>query len=241
MDADSALASISADGDRMVEVAVDLDAPVPTCPDWSVHDLLGHVGWVYRYVAEHVARRATDRISSAEIATAPTGDGVLDYVRDGLSTVVEALAAVDPHEPMWTWGDRQEAGFFLRRMVHETAVHRFDVESAVDEPGGVPHDQGADGVDELYTEVLPFGLRRRPRPVPVGSLHLHRTDGGVGEWMVRPDGDGISVTHSHEKGDAAVRGSGSDLFFATWGRIGLDQLQVFGDEAVAQAWVDLSP
>ena len=241
MDVDSALASISSDGERLVDAAADLEATVPTCPQWSVHDLLGHIGWVHRYVAEHVVRRATERVPPEEMPTAPPGDAVRDYAREGLAAITDALASVDPHEPMWTWGGRQEAGFFLRRMVHETAVHRFDAESVAGEPRGVPDDQGADGVDELYTEILSFGLLRWPRPVPTGTLHLHRTDGGEGEWMIRPDGEGISVAHSHEKGDAAIRGSGSDLFFTIWGRIGLDRVEVFGDEAVARAWVDMSP
>ena len=126
-------------------------------------------------------------------------------------------------------------------MVHETAVHRFDAEISIGETNGVNDDQGADGVDELYADVMSFALRRRPRPLPTGSLHLHRTDGGEGEWMLRAEGDGIAVSHSHEKGDAAVRGAGGDLFLAVWGRVPLDRLEVFGDDAVARAWVDLSP
>ena len=241
MDRDLALASISSDGNRMLDSVADLDASVPTCPDWSVRDLLAHVGWVHRYVTEHVIRQATERVPPDEIPTAPAGDDVLGYAREGLSSLLDALASSDPNQPIWTWGARQDVGFFVRRMVHETALHRFDAESAAGDTDGVPDDQGADGVDELYTEVIPSGLRRWPRPVPSGTLHLHRTDGGDGEWMIRPDGDGMSVTHTHEKGDAAIRGSGSDLFFAVWGRIGLNRVELFGDESVARAWVDLSP
>ncbi|HQR30574.1 MAG TPA: DsbA family protein, partial [Anaeromyxobacteraceae bacterium] len=47
---------------------------------------------------------------------------------------------------------------------------------------------------------------RGERPLPSGSLHLHRTD-GPGEWLVRAvDGEVVS-TQEHAKGDAAVRGS----------------------------------
>lgn len=241
MDQESALAAISTDGRRLLEAAVDLDEVVPTCPDWTVHDLLGHIGWVHRYVAEHVVQRATERVPPEVVETAPEGDAVRQYAESSLATLLDALASVEPAQPMWTWSDRQEAGFFIRRMVHETAVHRFDAESALGETTGVDDDQGADGIDELYGDVVSFALRRGPRPLPTGSLHLHRTDGGEGEWMLRADGDVIAMSHGHEKGDAAIRGSGGDLFLVMWGRIPLDRLEVFGDDVVARAWVDLSP
>ena len=240
MDTESALATISADGHRLIEAAAAVTADVPTCPGWTVHDLLGHVGRVHRYVAEHIARRATERLPFDVVEDIPEGEAVRDYARAGLASVLDALTGIDPAEPMWTWSDRHEAGFFLRRVLHETAVHRFDAESSSGQTTGVDDDQGADGIDELYRDVLTFSLRNRPRPTPTGSLHIHRTD-GEGEWMLRPAGDSISVSEGHEKGDAAVRGPGGELFLAMWGRIPLDSLEVFGDEEVARAWVELSP
>lgn len=147
MDADSALVAISNDGRRLLEAAVALDEVVPTCPDWSVHDLLGHIGWVHHYVAAHVAQRATERVPPEDVEAAPRGEAVREYAESGLAAVLEALGSVDPALPMWTWSDRQEAGFFIRRMVHETAVHRYDAESAIGQTSGVDDDQGADGVD----------------------------------------------------------------------------------------------
>lgn len=240
MDTESALETISADGQRLTETAADVGAEVPTCPGWTVHDLLGHIGRIHRYVAEHVVRRATERLPYDVIEDVPRGEAVREYARTGLATVLDALSGLNPSEPMWTWSDRHEAGFFVRRMLHETAVHRFDAESSSGQTTGIDDDQGADGIDELYHDVMTFNLRRFPRPVPAGSLHLHRTD-GPGEWMLRPAGDAIELSEGHEKGDAAVRGPGGELFLAMWGRIPLDSLEVFGDEEVARAWVELSP
>ena len=28
-----------------------LASPVPSCPDWTVQDLVQHLGWIYRFVA----------------------------------------------------------------------------------------------------------------------------------------------------------------------------------------------
>ncbi|MCY4036689.1 MAG: maleylpyruvate isomerase N-terminal domain-containing protein, partial [bacterium] len=38
----------------------DLEAGVPSCPGWTVHQLLAHVGRVYRSVGRHVAERAVE-------------------------------------------------------------------------------------------------------------------------------------------------------------------------------------
>ena len=80
--------------------------------------------------------------------------------------------------------------------------------------------------------------RTRFAPSPTGSLHLHRTD-GEGEWLAKNEGGALVVTREHAKGDAAVRGSGSDLLLWIWGRGG--EVEIFGDEAVAAAWAAATP
>ena len=59
--------------------------------------------------------------------------------------------------------------------------------------------------------------------------------------MIKAVDGTIVLTHEHGKGDAAVRGSASDLFVFAWHRGMPDTLQIFGDEAVARAWAALAP
>jgi predicted lipid carrier protein YhbT len=61
---------------------------------------------------------------------------------------------------------------------------------------------------------------------------------GAGEWTVRP-GEGAScvVTRDHAKADTALRGEAHDLLMVLWRRAPLDSVTVFGDEALAQAFV----
>jgi len=57
--------------------------------------------------------------------------------------------------------------------------------------------------------------------------------------MVGDDQGGLTVTHEHGKGDAAVRGPASQLLLWIWGRP-VSEVQVFGDDAVAAAWQALA-
>ena len=75
--------------------------------------------------------------------------------------------------------------------------------------------------------------------LPVGdaigeaTIHFHCTDAD-GEWLITRVGDDVVVTREHAKGDVAARGSASDLALFLWGRVGADQLEVFGDAAAAR-------
>jgi uncharacterized protein (TIGR03083 family) len=216
-----------------------LDAPVPTCAGWVVADVLGHLGRVHRSVSEIIERRS-QVIPDVEIPQPPAGDAVLGFFEEGLDRVVAALASIAPDEPVYSWSGEGSGRFYLRRMAHEIAVHRFDAEAAHGVPGPFDAEMSVDGVDEFYAVLVPFALRRWPRPLPAGSLHLHRTDGD-GEWLVRGADGAIVVTREHAKGDVAVRGSASDLFRFVWNRGRSDELTTFGDDAVADEWAALAP
>jgi hypothetical protein len=126
-------------------------------------------------------------------------------------------------------------------MVSETAVHRWDAESALSAtPAPIDSDIAADAIDE-YAEVSLRNSSSRPNRVyPEQTLHLHRSD-GPGEWMFATDKTGgVVVTNEHGKGDAAVRGPASALLLWVWGR-SVDDVEIFGDTEVAAAWQSLSP
>src|SRR5688572_26761997 len=53
--------------------AADSDAAVPTCPGWTVGDLVAHVGQTQRWVSEIIERRIADPTQlPTEMATPPT-------------------------------------------------------------------------------------------------------------------------------------------------------------------------
>lgn len=78
------------------------------------------------------------------------------------------------------------------------------------------------------------------------TLHLHATDEGLGptgEWTVVHDEDGVSWSHAHGKGDAAVRGRAVDLLLGITRRRTAAEagLEIFGDTAVWDGWLTRTP
>ncbi|PRC59432.1 hypothetical protein C6A85_23455, partial [Mycobacterium sp. ITM-2017-0098] len=79
--------------------------------------------------------------------------------------------------------------------------------------------------------------RRAPALDHGQTIHLHATEeqlGPTGEWTIAHDDDGLWWSHSHAKGDVALRGPVNGLLLATMRRKTADQagLEVFGDTTV---------
>jgi uncharacterized protein (TIGR03083 family) len=210
--------------------AVDLAAAVPAAPGWDVSELLRHIGQIYARTSVILRTGTMERPSrrNGMLADAPA-DGVLDWYRATLAELVTELRGVgDPDRPVWSFSpEHQRAGFWPRRMAHETLVHRVDAEQATGRPvGAIDPALGVDGVDEILTIFVPaLGADRSPGGGR--TVHLHATDTD-GEWLVRFDDGGVTVEWGHAKGDAAVRGAGGDLLLWLWGRRPLEGLELLG-------------
>jgi uncharacterized protein (TIGR03083 family) len=240
LDKDVYLGAIEREGQLLLNAAGgNLGGIIPACPGWTVQTVLVHLGRVYRSVSEHVTTGAIEMIRFTKTPS-PDSFEVVGWFRESQAMLLDALRNADPSQPVWTWSDDRTAGFYQRRMAHETAMHRYDAEASTGTAKGFDGDLAADGIAELYEVVMPFNLSRREITLPSGSLHLHRAD-GEGEWMVKAVDGAVTVTPEHGKGDAAVRGPASDLFVFAWHRGMPTSLQIFGDEAVARAWAALAP
>jgi uncharacterized protein (TIGR03083 family) len=209
-------------------------AAVASCPGWSPEDLAWHIGEVHWFWASVVR----DRISPdayAEPERPPTAEGVFDFAGEAARLLEEALARTDPETPVWTWSEQHNAGFVIRRMAQETAVHRVDAERAAGGDHRIDPDLAADGVDEFLTHFLRW-VADDAQPVG-GSVHLHCAD-APGEWTVSIGADGsTTVVREHSKGDAALRGDAHDLLMVLWRRAPLDSVEVIGDRGVAERFV----
>jgi uncharacterized protein (TIGR03083 family) len=205
----------------------DLDAQVPSCPDWTLARLVAHIGEVQQWARILVEQRASERISRRTLPAAPSGADLIPWFREQAPQLVATLAATDPSTPMWTFTADQTARFWSRRQAHEVAVHRWDAELTAGDPAPIAAELAADGVDE-WLGLLPAGPTH-DRLIGTGeTIHLHCTD-TEGEWVVTLTDEGPRVTRAHEKSDLAVRGAASDLDLFVLGRVEPTGFEVFGD------------
>jgi len=220
--------------DRAAFVALrgaDLAAPVPSCPEWNLGGLLAHVGVVHRF-----ARRSMNEPVDGGFpkATGPgntplAGEDVWDWLDTGLGDLIDDFASRDLEQTCWSWAGPATGRWWLRRQVHETAIHRWDAEQAVGVESVVNGDRAADGIDEWL--ALQVGRGWLPPDSLRGTIHLHATDGD-GEWLLNL-GDGLTWTTGHHKGDVAIRGGRADLELLLWNRMTLDRFDTFGDDDLA--------
>ncbi|MEC9202767.1 MAG: maleylpyruvate isomerase family mycothiol-dependent enzyme [Actinomycetota bacterium] len=231
---DSYLAHLAADG-RALIAAVEAapDARVAACPEWTNTGLAEHVATVWNFAIAQV--ESGDPSGPQRPSSDPD-----ESMSNLLDRAVAVLSDADPDAPAWNWTDDQRSGWWCRRMAHEASVHRWDAQEAAQTIEPIDADLATDGI----TELIEVGLRFRPRggwdlEYPNGSLHLHRTD-GEGEWLLTAVDGELVATFEHAKGDAAARGTASDLLLYLWGR-GRATLECFGDEELLDAWASVAP
>lgn len=237
---DRAGAEIAALADAVTD-APDIAADVPSCPGWTLTDLVTHVGSVHRWATSIVASRAAARPPFPEADPAwESADGLAQWLAGGAAPLLAELRAAGPLAEVWTWGPGRTSGWWARRMLHETALHRADAELALGVADPVIDAvAAADGIDEFLFN-LPSARRpfRHLSELPTGaSLHLHATDAD-GEWVIRFTDSGIAWERGHEKATTAVRGPVTSLLLFTYGRRPATdpRLAVFGDAVLPGLW-----
>ena len=242
LDTGTYLSALAADSEAFADLATDLDAPVPSCPDWKVADLVEHLGGVYSWVQLSV-RGGGERPTTNRDQAPGSRAELVPWFLGQRAGVLDALTAHEPDAPAWNFTGRTETfhvGWWRRRQAMETAIHLFDMEAALGEPKQIAPELASDGVDELVGSFLPGSLSRKPVAGLEGTLHLHCTDVD-GEWVLDFREGTVDVRREHAKADAALRGPASDLFLWVWNRVPLDSgsFEVFGRREIAEAFAQV--
>ncbi|MBS43290.1 MAG: hypothetical protein CMH83_09045 [Nocardioides sp.] len=214
--------------------ALDPAAPVPTCPGWTVRDLVAHQGAVHRWA--EAALRGVDLDwgpLEAEAADLPDGAALAGWLTDGVESLVATIAATpDDAEGVTFLKDAPSLPrFWARRQAHETTVHAVDALAAAlgrlprTEETWVEHDLALDGIDELVLGFVPRRKMTLRSPEPV-TLVIHPTDADVA-WTVHvTDEPAVSTRHDGPAAvadavadaDHAVTGTATELYLALWHR-----------------------
>ena len=220
-------------------------AAVPTCPGWTVRDLVAHQGMVHRWSAALVRGDAHVDPDALEAEGRDALDP-LEWLRDGVIELAEVLtrAPADTAAIVFLNDAPAPREFWARRQCHETTVHAVDALAAVFGRVADPNetwietDLAVDGIDELLG-----GFLTRPRSqlrCEEDSVLVVAPDDAPDWWRVdvgpRP---AVTTrrTGPREDGDWVLAGTAVDLYLSLWNRTTHASLTDAWRERAAITWV----
>lgn len=210
---------------RANAMSAGLDAPVPTCPGWTVRDLVVHQGVVHRWATDVLEGRGIGDGKAHEAAGYAAVD-LLDWFDDGWAGLLHVLGSApeDLDVPFFLRaGDSPRVGW-ARRQCHETAIHAVDAMAA--RLGRTPAaaetwlkpDHAVDGIDELVRGFVPrkrIGKLRSPEPMTV-VVAATDTDAA---WTLHVSGEPTTTEiGAADSPDVSVSGPAVALYLALWNR-----------------------
>jgi uncharacterized protein (TIGR03083 family) len=237
--------------------AAGLKARIHGCPGWQVRDLVRHQAYVHAWAARHVRERSPelldDELTEADIlGGGPADPDLIAAYRDGHAALVATLRDADPDLECATFMPAPSPlAFWARRQAHETAIHRYDAQSALSGGPSAPATAfrpafAADGVDEL---IMGFAARKKYRP---GSGN---GNGGGGErsltvraqdadarWRVRLAEGGSTVSRAvspdDPEGGCTLDGPAAGLYAFLWNRVDAARagLTITGSPEILAVW-----
>ncbi len=224
----------------VVAAAPGLDVPVPTCPGWTLRDLVLHLGQGQRRWAAVVAAGPSDGPPEQDAPAVPRGHGaLLTWWAESTEHHLAVLREHGPDRGCWTWWDLSESpqtsGAVARHRLQEIAVHTHDAQVTLGAPEPLPVDVALDGVDEFLTTCCATTIAWPHKP---GVVDFHTVEGR--SWRLALDADGARTTAADGTGaDAAAHGTAGDLVLVLYDRVPLDTLRIDGDRRLFEqlrAW-----
>ncbi|HEY2056857.1 MAG TPA: maleylpyruvate isomerase family mycothiol-dependent enzyme [Amycolatopsis sp.] len=182
----------------------DLGTIVPSCPEWTLGQLLNHVGAAHRWAEEIVRTRAEQLPPDQELRQLGSTQRPASWLPDGARELADTLREAGPDARVVTPvpAGPPRAAFYARRFMNETAIHRADATLAVGAEFTLEHDVAVDAMEEwLELGSLPVMLDYFPeRRALLGegrSVHLLPTDGGEKSegWTVDLTGELLAWHH----------------------------------------------
>ncbi|MGC2192248.1 MAG: maleylpyruvate isomerase family mycothiol-dependent enzyme [Candidatus Dormiibacterota bacterium] len=235
------IASIRSESQALAQAAAKagFDAPVPTCPEWQVRDLVRHLGGVHRWAAAHVAGGRAEEMPKEEaaglMASYPADRYLLEWFELGQRNLCQVLGDAPADLQCWSFlPSPSPLAFWARRQAHETEIHRADAEFAA-RSGAVsfPEAIAADGIEEM---LFGFAAGRRhlklPAPLQIALRPREQPDG----WLVQLGPDGILAERGQADADCRISGTCSQIFLWLWNRLPSTSLEVDGNRESLESW-----
>jgi uncharacterized protein (TIGR03083 family) len=236
-----------------VASAPSLDAQVPTCPGWTLHDLVQHLGGGDRFWAAVLGAGPADTppadavVERAALSAPRERAALLDWSRESTRLLLGALGEAGPQRGCWTWWGAshspQSSGAVARHRLQETAVHTWDVQLVTGAPQPLAREVALDGVEEFLSTCCATTAAWPHEPT---ALDFHATEGR--SWRLTLDGDGARPTRLPATGQAPegtpgarVSATAGELVLYLYDRIPADgdRVRIDGDPALLdllRAW-----
>src|SRR5258708_38126794 len=171
---------VRSDGAALAAAArSDPSAAVPSCPGWTQHDLVGHLGRLHRWIGGIVRDRAQQPVSPRDIANGPSDpEQRVAWFEEGVAALAGALDGIGEGGPVWNWHDGVAAPvrFWMRRVSLEAALHRWDAQAAAGTAAPVDTEPAVHGVDEMTEAMLPLNRDQVAQASTRAATHPPRTD-----------------------------------------------------------------
>ncbi|OXM63326.1 maleylpyruvate isomerase family mycothiol-dependent enzyme [Amycolatopsis vastitatis] len=231
------------------------DAAVPTAPQWTVADLVAHVGQTQHWVAEIIERRVTDPAQlPAELAVPPADPREWQaWLSESAQRVASACSDDALDAPVFNAAGDERSGtrFWMSSMLNEAVVHGFDAANAADRPADVDAGIAAALITNHLTMLAsPTWEMQRPESAHAirgtgQTLQWRATDtaDGAGAWFVERRPDGATWQPETRLADVTVTGPARSLLLILTRRLPLTDreatgISVDGDLDLAQHWLD---
>jgi uncharacterized protein (TIGR03083 family) len=212
--------------------------PVPTCPEWPLRVLVGHIGQAHRWSAS-IVRSGPSPVPDPVDADPGRQDEWSDWLREGAVELVDTVLAAG-NSPVWTFFGPRQATFWLRRMLHDTTVHHADAALATGDVFEVAPDLAADAISEwldlLSDDVTPTLKPDFAQLRGTGQTLQLRPATGTG-WLITRTPDGARWTRATASADVTLTGPVADLLLVLARRQPVDRVMVTGDRDLADHWL----
>jgi uncharacterized protein (TIGR03083 family) len=213
------------------------DRRVPTCPDWLLRDLVGHIGQAPRWAAGIVRSGAPAPVPDPRDADPGPPSAWTGWLLAGADELVDAVAEAGADTPVWTPLGPRPARWWLHRLLADLVVHTADAALTA----GVPYqvttalaaDTICDGLELLATPALATFPGSRE-----GTIALRPSTGDG--WLVTRAAGGHAWRHGAGAADVTLSGSTQDLLLVLTHRLPLDRVTVAGDRALVEELLSYS-
>ncbi|MGJ0118518.1 maleylpyruvate isomerase family mycothiol-dependent enzyme [Williamsia sp. MIQD14] len=218
-----------------------LTALVPTCPDWTIADLVAHQGMVHRWARAQILGAEAPFASESDVLDRVAPSDLTDWFVEGARELLATLETADPDVDAWVFMDtgRTPLEFWTRRQAHETTIHAVDAVAAEDgslptaAAVGIDPALAADGLDELLVRFAPRGRSKLYDGEPL-TIGVETTDTDHA-WTLSVSAEALSVTDgAPESPTATWRGTAVVLYLGLWNRG--DEIEVSGDATTLERW-----